>query len=47
MLPDASFLGLSYDQEWVTPARHRRCDACLTVPAAFAAERNPAGLPGG
>jgi len=38
LLSDASFLGVSYDQEWVTPARHRRYDACLTVPADFAGD---------
>jgi AraC family transcriptional regulator len=33
--PQAMFLGLSYDDEWVTPARHCRYDACLSVPADF------------
>jgi AraC family transcriptional regulator len=38
LAPDASFLGISYDDQWVTPARHCRYDACLTVPADFAGD---------
>ena len=47
--PEATFLGLNYDDDRITPAKHVRYDACLTVPADFEGEGliGVQDLPGG
>ncbi|MCY2991073.1 MAG: AraC family transcriptional regulator [Planctomycetota bacterium] len=46
---DAAFLGVSYDDEGITPRQHLRYDACLTIPGDVAADGvlGVQDLPGG